>query len=215
MLKEKKYNQTFGKLKKCITFALKFINKRVMRPKKMEDKELIINLMSVLRKKGYEGSSLNQLADAAQLNKASLYHRFPGGKKEIADAALEFTYDWVKDHVYKLLIQRSIAPKERLNSVLKAIGEDLYKNGRDMCILRALSMDNSHEGLFGNKIKSSMSTWIDAFTVLGMDFGLSEKEATEKAVQVLVQIQGGLVVSEGLGSLEPFENVIQSLKNMY
>lgn len=185
-----------------------------MRPKKIEDKELIFNLMSVLRKKGYEGTTLNQLADAVHLNKASLYHRFPGGKKEIADAALDFTHEWVKKHIYQLLSKSSLAPKERLDLVLKTIGEDLYNNGNDTCILRALSIDDS-QGMFSNKIKCSMTTWINAFTLLGKDFGLSEEKAMANAVQVLVQIQGGLVVSEGLGSLEPFKNVFQSLKSMY
>lgn len=185
-----------------------------MRPKKIEDRELILNLMSVLRKKGYEGSSLNQLADAAHLNKASLYHRFPGGKKEIADVVLDFTDEWVKEHIYELLSKSSIAPQERLDLVLKAIGEDLYNNGNEMCLLRALSIDDS-QGMFGDKIKCSMSTWIDAFTLLGIDFGFSKKESAEKAIQVLIQIQGGLVVSDGLGSLTPFKNVLQTLKDMY
>jgi len=170
--------------------------------------------MSVLRKKGYEGSSLNQLAEAAGLKKASLYHRFPGGKKEITDAVLDFADEWVKEHVYELLSDSSITPKDRLNKVIKIINEDLYDYGHEMCLLRALSMD-AGQGLFGNKIKGSMTTWIDAFTVLGIDFGYDKEIAVKKAVEVLVHIQGALVVSESLGSVAPFNEVLLAIENMY
>ncbi|WP_165819317.1 TetR/AcrR family transcriptional regulator [Flagellimonas aquimarina] len=185
-----------------------------MRPKKIEDKKLILNLMSVLRKKGYEGSSLNQLAQAANLNKASLYHRFPGGKKEITDAVLDFADEWVKVHIYKLLSDSSIPPIERLQEALKLISEDLYDHGHEMCLLRALSMD-AGQGLFGSKIKGSMTTWIKAFTLLGIDFGFTKEEANDKAVQVLVHIQGGLVVSESIGSVEPFKAVLVAIEKLY
>lgn len=170
--------------------------------------------MSVLRKKGYEGSSLNQLAEAANLNKASLYHRFPGGKKEITDAVLDFADEWVKENIYNLLSDNSIPPKDRLISALKIISEDLYDHGHEMCLLRALSMD-AGQGLFGNKIKGSMTTWIDAFTLLGIDLGYGKEEADQKAVQVLVHIQGGLVVSESIGSVEPFKAVLEAIEKLY
>ena len=170
--------------------------------------------MSVLRKKGYEGSSLNQLAEAAGLKKASLYHRFPGGKKEITDAVLDFAEEWVQEHIYKLLSDSSIAPEDRLIQVLKIVSEDLYDHGHEMCLLRALSMD-AGQGLFEKKIKGSMNTWIDGFTKLGRDFGYDEAQAAQKAVEVLVHIQGGLVVSESLGSVEPFQAVLKAIENLY
>lgn len=185
-----------------------------MRPKKVEDKKLALNLMSVLRKKGYEGSSLNELAEAAGLKKASLYHRFPGGKKEITEAVLTFADEWVKHNIYDLLTNKSIDIVDRLKTALKVIGEDLYDDGHEMCLLRALSMD-AGSGLFGSKIKSSMNLWIDAFTELGKDFGYSEAQASSKALQVLVNIQGGLVVSESLGSTQPFQSILVTIEKLY
>ena len=57
--------------------------------------------------------------------------------------------------------------------------------------------------------------WIDAFTLLGMDFNFSEEIAASKALQVLVNIQGGLVVSESLGSTKPFQAILKSIENLY
>jgi len=55
-----------------------------MRPQKVNNTELVKGLLNVFRSKGYDGASLNDLAVASGLQKASLYHRFPNGKKEIA-----------------------------------------------------------------------------------------------------------------------------------
>ncbi len=170
--------------------------------------------MSVLRKKGYEGSSLNQLAEAAGLNKATLYHRFPGGKKAITDAVLDFAHEWVKEHIYDLVVNASVPAEDRLNEVIDVINEDLYDHGHEMCLLRALSMD-AGQGLFEQKIKNMMNTWLEAFTILGEDFGFSKEEAEQKAVEVLAHIQGGLVVCEGLGSVAPFETIMKAIKDMY
>ena len=185
-----------------------------MRPKKVEEQELLFKLMSVLRRKGYDGSSLNVLAEKSGLQKASLYHRFPGGKKAIADAVLDFADVWVRTNVYDVLANSAINPEKRLKQIIKTIGDDLYDNGHEMCILRALSMDAS-SGLFGSKIKKSMKMWIDAFILLGVDFKFSNEIAASKALQVIVNIQGGLVVAESLGSTKPFQEILKSIENLY
>ena len=51
--------------------------------------ELLNALSDVFRKRGYEGATLAELAAAANLGRASLYHHFPGGKAEMARQVLE------------------------------------------------------------------------------------------------------------------------------
>ena len=55
---------------------------------KVHDEKLIERLTSVFRIYGYEGASLSRIAEATGLQRASLYHRFPGGKEEMAEAVL-------------------------------------------------------------------------------------------------------------------------------
>ncbi len=184
-----------------------------MRPPKVEEQALLDGLMSVLRAKGYEGSSLNDLADSSGLQKASLYHRFPGGKKEITLAVLHYVQQWIQKHIYEWLMDHSISPAERLGGVIQSI-HSLYQGGEKSCILKALSMDSSVE-VFGEEIKESMQRWIDGFTALGVDCGFTQKIAQEKALQVLIAIQGSLVVSKGLSSTAPFVAAVASIKKTY
>ena len=184
-----------------------------MRPQKIEDQPLLEGLMSVLRSKGYDGSSLNELAESSGLQKASLYHRFPGGKKEITSSVLSYANKWIYENIYSLLSNQSIAPDERLMQVIDNINV-LYKHGEAVCILRALSLDTGIK-LFGDEIKESMQYWIAGFSALGEAFGFSEEVARNKAFQVLINIQGSLVVAKGLNSPETFQSALANIRTMY
>lgn len=172
-----------------------------------------MGLMSVLSSKGYDGASLNELAESSGLQKASLYYRFPEGKKEITSAVLNFVNEWIKKNIYLLLSNHSIEPLVRLHQVIKNINT-LYNNGDAICILRALAMDTGVE-IFGAQIKESLQLWIKGFTSLGTDIGMTEKVAKENAFLVLVQIQGSLIVSRGLGSTSIYKTTIKSVEEMY
>ncbi|MBF2707732.1 TetR/AcrR family transcriptional regulator [Flavobacterium soyangense] len=184
-----------------------------MRPQKVEDKALLIGLMSVLSSKGYDGSSLNELAESSGLQKASLYHRFPAGKKEITSAVLNYVNEWIHKNIYLLLINQSITPAERLNEAIKNIN-NLYNDGESICILRSLSMNTGIE-IFGEQIKETMQLWINGFTAFGKDCGYEDAVAQEKAYQVLVNIQGSLIVSKGLNSTNPYKAALKSIQDMY
>jgi TetR/AcrR family transcriptional repressor of lmrAB and yxaGH operons len=43
----------------------------------------------LLRRQGYSGTSVSDFLDAADATNGSLYHHFPGGKEELASAAIE------------------------------------------------------------------------------------------------------------------------------
>ncbi len=184
-----------------------------MRPQKNDDHTLLSGLMTVLSSKGYDGASLNDLAASSGLQKASLYHRFPGGKKDITLAVLQFVGDWIKNNIVKTLKDQKISPTERLKIGLQKINE-LYNEGRTTCILRALSL-NSGTDLFSEELEKAATDWIDAFYSLGKDFGLSEDKAKQTAIAVLTKIQGSLVVSKMLHDRQIFTNALIEIKKMY
>src|SRR5260370_8776623 len=51
--------------------------------------EIIDRLFTVFRDRGFEGASLADLSRATGLGKSSLYHHFPRGKEQMAEAVLE------------------------------------------------------------------------------------------------------------------------------
>lgn len=184
-----------------------------MRPQKVQDTEIIDRLIKTFRSKGYEGASLAELAKSTGLKKASLYHRFPNGKEEMAKVVLEYIEEWVDKQVFEPLLDESKPITERLIIALNEI-RNSYDGGRETCIFRALSIGQSLE-LFDLQIKSGMNKWVDAFRKIGISMGLSEINSQNKALTTLIKIQGSLVVTKGMNDLSIFENTLQEIKSDY
>lgn len=75
-----------------------------------EKAEILDRLFVVFRDRGYEGSSLADLSQATGLGKSSLYHHFPRGKEQMAEAVLEQG---------KAFIQTAVADVARSGEPLK------------------------------------------------------------------------------------------------
>jgi len=184
-----------------------------MRPQKIETSEILNGLFQVFRSKGYEGTSLADMEHYSGLKKASLYHRFPGGKKEIAQAVLSYAKQWTTANIYEILIASDRLPADRLDHALEAI-KQLYDYGNKHCILRSFSMETGGD-LFSTPIQHAMEQWIDGFTQLGRDFGFTKQQSKEKARKVLVLIQGGLLVAKGLKTIAIFNSILDEIKQLY
>ncbi|MBX2877416.1 MAG: TetR/AcrR family transcriptional regulator [Saprospiraceae bacterium] len=184
-----------------------------MRPQKVEHKELMEGLLLVLRAKGYDGASLSDLASATGLKKASLYHRFPGGKKQMTEAVLEYVAEWVELNIFAVLINKQEPAPVRLKVALQNI-DALYHRGKSICIFRALSTHSGLE-LFGEQIRGGMEKYIEAFTRLGVDLQMHKKEAHQAALQTLIDIQGALIVSKGLQQQELFGQTLGGIAKRY
>ncbi|WP_394746692.1 TetR/AcrR family transcriptional regulator [Spongiimicrobium salis] len=184
-----------------------------MRPQKVLDIEILKGLTTVFRSKGYEGASLKDLSEATGLKKASLYHRFPGGKKEMADAVLLHIHAWVDTHIFQPLLEEDTPPQHRLKEALSQI-HTLYHGGDETCILRALSMETGI-ALFEDHIKNGMKEWVSSFHKIGIALGLSPDHAEKRAIQVLIDIQGSLIVAKGMKDLSIFETTLLHIENTY
>jgi len=184
-----------------------------MRPQKVNNTELVKGLLNVFRSKGYDGASLNDLAVASGLQKASLYHRFPNGKKEIAAAVLKYVNEGIHEGIYEVLTNTSVSVNNRLTKVLANINV-FYEEGEANCILRSMTLDSGIK-LFKNDIKDGMEKWINAFTFLGKEVGFNDTKAMQEARETLIIIQGSLLVSKALGNLTPFKEALSKIENIY
>ncbi len=184
-----------------------------MRPQKVQDKELINHLLMVFRSKGYEGASLADLAKSSGLQKASLYHRFPKGKKEIAFTVLSYVNKSIENLVYKILTNTAISLPERLDIVLGNINT-FYEGGEATCLFRSLSLD-SDISLFHSEIKKGVQKWIDGFTAVGEELGLTKVEATKKANAIFIHLQGSLILGKSMGSTSYFKEVLTNIRKEY
>lgn len=177
------------------------------RPKIQED-DLLDRLTAVFQAHGYEGASLSRLSRATGLERASLYHRFPGGKEEMAQVILDRAAGWLVQHVLAPLGEPG-RPEERVARMAERLGE-FYHQGRRSCLLDTLSL-GGEDSPFQNRVREAMATWVEAMASISSEAGFPREEALRRAEDALVQIQGGLVVARGTGNREAFLRVLREL----
>jgi len=180
------------------------------RPKIHED-DLLDRLTEVFQAHGYEGASLSRLSKATGLERASLYHRFPGGKEEMARVVLDRAAGWLVRHVLAPLREPG-RPEERVARMAGLLGE-YYLQGRRSCLLDTLSL-GGEDSPFQSRVREAMATWVEAMASISSEAGLPREEARRRAEDALVQIQGGLVVARGTGSREAFLRVLDDLPRL-
>ena len=184
-----------------------------MRPKRVKDRELLDKLFAVIRAKGYDGASIGELAEKTGLKKASLYHRYPGGKTDIVKAVLEDFDNWSQKHIIGVMESPTLEAEQKLDTVLENLNK-LYKKGQNNCIYRSLSLDNGLEH-FHDEIHSGIQSWIWAFAEFGESIGLTRRVAEEKAVKSISLIQGSLMVGKIMRNKTIFQDALSSVREMY
>ena len=181
----------------------------VARPSTITDEELIDRLSAVFQDVGFAGASLAALSEATGLKRASLYHRFPDGKEQMAREVLDASAKWLEENVL-LPLRSDASPHDRVK-IMSAKLKTFYLGGKQACLLNMLSSAHIHEGPFTAKIKEMFKALIDALTQVLEDAGQSRKTARMRAERAVMLLQGSLVLSRGVGTTKPFRTFLDSL----
>lgn len=115
---------------------------------------------------------------------------------------------WVDGHVLTPLAGPG-TPAERLNAMAEAL-DGFYAGGRDGCLLGLLSQGEARD-LFQDHVRAALARWSDAVAAVLEEAGLPAGLARERGEDCVIQVQGALVVSRGLGTTKPFSRTLSEL----
>lgn len=175
----------------------------------IENDALIDRLSATFRDVGYEAASLALLSEATGLKKASLYHRFPGGKEQMGLEVLQEAGRWLTQHVLGPLAGLG-TPRERIIAMTREL-DSFYQGGKQACLLNLLSSPIGEDSPFKSTIRQMFEAFVEALASVIADTGCPAGVAHERAERALVLIQGSLVLARGLGSTEPFRKALAAL----
>ena len=183
-------------------------------PAALDDKEkaeIVGRLFVVFRDHGYEGASLADLSHATKLGKSSLYHHFPRGKEQMAEAVLEQGKAFIQRAVSE--VAKSSEPlKVRVRKIIGAL-DQLYASGRNPCLLGRLAV--SAIGPAGRQIAQEIFTiWTDAVANLARESGMSQVKSRHFAEDWIARVQGSLILYAATGDCGPFERAMAELTEL-
>lgn len=160
----------------------------------------------LLRRQGYAATGLAQIVRESGVTTGSLYHHFPGGKEDLAVAALTLSASVVTEHLQRALAPPT-EPAQAFVRWLEAIADDLMADPRDGCPVAPVALEAVHSS---ERLRSAASeafrTWADQITDRLIQDGWPKARASNAAQAVLALVEGALLLSRTTGDREPLRN---------
>lgn len=181
----------------------------------LDDDDLLDRLADVFRAAGYEGASLRDLSSATGLQRSSLYHRFPGGKAQMAAEVVRRVGAAGMDAVFAPLDH----PHEPVTVAdVEAVGRSLaafYADGSASCLLDTMSLRDHASPAAGDAVGEALAAtaqrWIKAFAGVATSAGAEAGEALARAEDAIAAIEGALVLCRVTGDRAAFDRAIARL----
>src|SRR5919106_1455212 len=145
-----------------------------MPPRLVTDSQLIERLSDLFRRAGFDGASLGDIAEATGLQKSSLYHRFPGGKQQMATEVAAAVGER-----FATSILAPLGTDEPLEERVRVVGRNLaafYERGARNCLLDMLSVGEPGANASA-KLAAAAAGWIAAFATVAREAGADRATA--------------------------------------
>jgi TetR/AcrR family transcriptional regulator, lmrAB and yxaGH operons repressor len=170
-----------------------------------ERSDIVPVLAELFREHGYEGASLALIGQRTGLGKGSLYHFFPGGKEEMANAVLAEIEAWFETNLFRPLYEGS----DPMAGIMAMFGTvtAYFQSGRRICLVGLLALADARER-FAQRIARYFVRWRDALA----DALIRAGKEPALAEEIVAAIQGALVLARATHDLEIFPRTISRLQ---
>ncbi len=150
----------------------------------------------LLRRQGYAATGLNEIVARSGAPKGSLYFHFPGGKEELAVAAMERAGEQLRVTITELLAS-SDELGEALARLLDALAAGLEASGyRDGCPIATVALEAASDSdAVRGAASRAFDSWLDALHQRLIRAGLPEPAAARRALLLLSAIEGALILA--------------------
>ncbi|GMV63055.1 MAG: putative transcriptional regulator, TetR family protein [Parvibaculum sp.] len=175
-----------------------------------ERSDVLPLLAEAFREHGYEGASLALIGEATGLGRGSLYHFFPGGKEEMASAVLGEIEAWFETNIFKVL-RTAEHPESALLQTLDAT-EEYFRSGRRICLVGAFALSDTRDR-FSRALRHYFSEWRAAVAAALAKTGQTPPEAAGNAEEIVLGIQGALVLARALDDPGIFSRAIGRIRS--
>jgi AcrR family transcriptional regulator len=173
-----------------------------------ERHDVVPALGEIFRRYGFEGASIARVTEHTKLGKGSLYHFFPGGKDEMAEAVLSHIGDWFEAEVFRPLEEDP--PTEAITRMFASV-ESYFRSGRRICLVGAFALEETRDR-FAEAVSGYFGRWLTALSGALRRGGMSAVDADRLARDTVAGIQGAIVLARALNDEVHFTAVLETLK---
>lgn len=166
----------------------------------------------LFRRSGYNGTSLKQVTETAEVPVGSVYHFFPGGKFELTIEVIQST-----GLAFRIMVEQVMDSEPTLTGAINAVftqaGQQLEMvDYEDICpigsVAREVASTNDRLRL---AIANVFADWVEAAHDRFRAAGLSSTDARHLAFLFISSLEGSFILARTLRSREPMEAAAKTL----
>jgi TetR/AcrR family transcriptional repressor of lmrAB and yxaGH operons len=166
----------------------------------------------LLRRQGYAGTGLSEIVARSGAPKGSLYFHFPGGKEDLARAAMEQSGEQLRSAIAAIMAGHGRAA-DGVGAIIDALGAGLEASGyRDGCPIATVTLEAAagSEPLRATAA-GVFASWLGALEDRLRAEGLDGPVAERRALLALSSIEGALILARARRDLLPLQAIRQEL----
>lgn len=174
------------------------------------NRDLLLRTASGLfRRKGYDGVGLNEILAASGLPKGSLYYHFPGGKRELAEAATAWAGQVVENLVERILAEATDFPSGAA-AIARAIAEGAKQRGQvPACPVASILQAGTQDEKLRLAARQVVARWTARVASHAARLGSSAPESA--AESLIIQLEGAWLLALAEQTGDPLERLARRL----
>lgn len=158
----------------------------------------------LLRQQGYHGTGLNQIVEEAKAPKGSMYFHFPGGKAELAAAAVDDFAARI-EALLDDLVRRHGSEGAAMAAYLDLVADGFDQRGfAEGCTVATVAAEAAPgEPRLAEATAAALGGWTDALAAGLRREGHTPAAARRLATAALALMEGAIVMARGMQSTDP------------
>jgi TetR/AcrR family transcriptional regulator, lmrAB and yxaGH operons repressor len=168
--------------------------------------------VTLFRRNGYAATGINEIAEVSGAPKGSLYHYFPGGKDQIAEAAVRFAGAGVVATLEQLAQEHDSAAS-MIAAYCKLLAGWMAKSGfRDGCPIATTLLESAPQSADMTAAgREAFAGWCAVVAGALLRDGFDRAEARRLATLAVAALEGALILARVEASAAPIDDVAKSL----
>lgn len=176
---------------------------------------LLVSTVELLRRQGYAATGVSEIARNGHAPMGSFYHHFPGGKEQLAAAALDRGAN-----EYANLIERALGSEgpltEQLARVATLTAESLKRSDFTLgCPVATTALETvCTSSVLQDRASHAFASWQKLIAQHCVKEGVPDTKADELAVTVIALIEGSELISRVQRDRQPLRNAATAIRTL-
>jgi TetR/AcrR family transcriptional regulator, lmrAB and yxaGH operons repressor len=189
-------------------------------PREAEDRmtrdsreRMVASAASLIGSRGVRATSFTEVLKDSRAPRGSIYHHFPGGKRQLVGDAMCRTSEQILAYQRTCRADTAAGVVEHFVNLFRL--SLVSSQCRAGCPVAGVVIDTYDEqGPLRETARESFRSWIALLTDQLVAVGLTRADARSLSVTTLASVEGGLLLCRAEGSVAPLDQVARQLRSL-